>query len=161
MYRPGVVGEILESMFNAFVGPAALVKPAVDAGMVYRLTWDRWSLYPSIGLGYATYAADRHMSRKQQNDEGQEIQLTYEQKASFFTANAGVSLNYYFGSKSFLVLNTAFRQPLQTSSASLVQETNGIETMQQSYSTTAGRTVYATVGYGFILGRKKRESHLF
>ena len=150
--------KAFDETFGEMLGLISKIKPAFDAGVVYRIERGRWSLLPSVGLGFAGYVTNRNASRTRTDDKGESVKLTYRQDASFLTGNIGLSGNYFLGRKSFIALNAGYQHPLQASTALLVQEINGVETERTAYRTSsAGRNVCVSIGYGFILGGKNRN----
>lgn len=157
-YIQSGIEKVLDAFLNELLGPLAKINPAVDLGMVYRIERGRWSLHPSVGLGYSSYAPDRSASRTRTNDDGEDISLSFRETASFVTANVGLSANYFLTPRSFLVINAGYQHPLQSSSALLTEQVNGVETVRQSYRTTsAGRNLFFGIGYGLVLGNKSRK----
>lgn len=157
LYNTGVVGQLLEDIFAETFKPISSVKPAVDAGLLYRIEGRRWSLHPSLGIGRANYAAQRRSSRTRSNGEGQTIHISYKQDASFAIATAGLSGDYFVSPKSFFCLQIKYQQPLQHSEASILKQINNTEVEHVRYSSNRiGRNLFVGVGYGFLLGKKQK-----
>jgi len=150
--------RFIEDMFGAILAPFAVIKPALDGGVVYRLEGKKWSLYPNIGLGYTAYGVNRSRSRTIINDLNQKVTSIYTQNVSFITGNAGLSANYFIKGGGYFMLSTGIQYPLQSSSASFVQEINGRETARNFYRTSdAGRNLYIGIGYGVLLDISRRR----
>lgn len=157
LYDAGVISDLLEGIFAETFRPISSVKPSVDAGLMYRIEGRRWSMYPSIGIGHATYAAERQSSRSHTNDDRQSVRVTYQQDASFVIATAGLSANYFISPKSFFTVHTKYQQPLQPATASIIKEIDNVQVEEQRYSSRqVGRNVYIGLGYGFLLGNKQK-----
>ncbi|WP_442592018.1 hypothetical protein ACSBL2_12410 [Pedobacter sp. AW31-3R] len=156
IYEENVFGKFFEDIFNSILGPISKIKPAFDAGMVYRIEQKRWSLMPSLGLGYASYGSNRFSSQTQTNDSGESVKLTYRQKAAFLSGNIGLSGTYYVGQQNYFTLNAGYQHPLQSSTALLIKEINGVEKERTSYRTNdAGRNIIIGIGYGVVFGSRK------
>jgi len=142
-------GEFVEDLAKALLAPAFLTRPSIDAGVVYRIETVRWRLHPQVGFGWLSYLEPRSMEkRKTVNQE--EISIKYKQSANPMVANVGLSLNYFFSDRLYLLLNANFQQPLQKSWAEMTYFTNDIESKKvKQQSITAGRNINFHAGVGF------------
>lgn len=150
----GVPGHNFDDFMEALFWPVSTVRPSVNGGIMYRIESTRWRIYPSLGLGYSAYQPDRKKTGSWQDDDKQRIDYIYKQHASSLIFNAGVSVDYLFSDRFFVVLNADFQQPLQRSYAYLTTTTQENEVNRMAYSTTtAGRILNISVGVGLVFGR--------
>ncbi|GAK35073.1 hypothetical protein JCM15093_148 [Bacteroides graminisolvens DSM 19988 = JCM 15093] len=150
----GFLGSFTENLADALFWPVSIMRPSVDAGLVYRFEQQKWRIYPSFGVGYVYHLRDRGFIKSSTGSDEVLHTVEYKQRASSLTLNMGVSANYYFSSRKYLFLSTNFVQPLQKSSGELVRMDNDVETERLSYKTiTGGRALNVSVGIGFAIGR--------
>jgi len=152
------------SSFGDFIGELGLhafyggftPKPMVEAGFVYRIEHNRWDIHPRIGFGYGNLLIDRDSDKKQKLTDGTIERAIYKQRSASSTVNFGVGTHYFFSKKSFIALNIALQQPLSKSYAELTKSINDVQTEYKKYSSSSsGRDLSLTVGYGFIIGKRK------
>lgn len=152
-YDKGFISEFFESIFKELLGPLSLLHPTLDAGISYRMGSGRWSILPSIGLGYGFPISEKKSSRSRLDDDGERHDVRFRQKVSSMQASCGVSANYFVSKRSFVTMNTHFFQPLGKSYAELVHETNGTQVSRTVQETsTVGRNLNLSIGYGFVFG---------
>ena len=150
----GFLGSFTENLADVLFWPVSIMRPSVDAGLVYRFEQQKWRIYPSFGVGYVYHLRDRGFIKSSTGSDEVLHTVEYKQRASSLTLNMGVSANYYFSSRKYLFLSTNFVQPLQKSSGELVRMDNDVETERISYKTiTGGRALNVSVGLGFAIGR--------
>lgn len=156
-YKTGIFGQFIEDFFSELFEPIPSVYPSIEGGLLYRIETGRWSIQPSIGLGYAYYVGERNSSRTTKDDQGRKITLSYRQEADFIKADFGLTTEFYVTPKSYLVFRGSYQQPLQSSTAELRTTSDGVILSESTYHTsTVGRNVYIGLGYGFILGKKNK-----
>lgn len=153
-YKQSIIESFFEDFGNAFLGPISYVKPSVEIGALYRIEYGNWSIYPSLGIGYDTYLADKDSYKWKKTGYDPKEELTYERNSSFLTTHIGLSTNYQLSRKTYLALNARYHHPLQAATAHLIETTDGVETSRFDFrSKGIGRGVFLGVGFGVLLGK--------
>jgi len=143
-------GDFVEGFFNEIFWPVSQLKPAIDAGAIYRIEKGKWNMSTSLGVGYMCYLNDRDASVTSGSYPGNVNSMTYSQKGSTPYANIGLSVNYFISRRCFIGLNADFQQPLGNVSAEQNEYENSILVNKISYqSSTAGRNLNFGIGFGF------------
>lgn len=146
-----VIGEFAMSLFYGGYIPS----PIVDGGLVYRIQKSKWDINPRIGYGYGSVLFDRDSDKTKVNSEGSQERTVYKQRIGSSVLNLGIGANYFFGKRSFIALNTTFSQPLQKSYAELSVFKDDVQTEFRAFnSSSIGRNLNLTVGYGFFIGNR-------
>lgn len=143
-----IIDDLINEFFKEFFGSINRLHPSINAGMLYRIEKGRWGIYPRAGVGYMAYLSDRK-STKNKKKNGQEISMSYRQKARPLFAEMGVSVNYYASKSTFFTVQAGYQQPLQKSSAQLIYTADGVETENIHYrSRSIGRNIKLSTGVG-------------
>lgn len=147
-----IMGEFGMSLFYGGYVPS----PLVDVGLVYRIEKNKWDINPRLGFGYGSVLLDRDSDKRQKLVDGSSERSLYKQRAAAAMLNLGIGANYFFGKRSFIAFNATIQQPLEKSYAELTLFTNDVKTDYKKYSSSSiGRDLNLTVGYGFIFGKRK------
>ncbi len=148
-YPSGFVDDMMEGLVDAFFPLPSLIHPALDIGVIYRFEQNRWKVHPGVGIGYMTYLPNRDLSKSVEKD-GIRCNLSYKQQASSLLVNFGLSTRYLISNNGSLLLDINFQQPLQKSSAELIVSTDQVYNKMFYETSTAGRNINISIGYGFV-----------
>jgi len=147
--------EFVENLANYFFPGITVFHPSFDVGLLYRIEKNRFRFYPSLGIGNNYHLTRRSSSKTIKDDEGVPNYYQYKQHPSYFSLNAGITVNYIISHESFLIFKIAFQQPLQKSDVRLIQSVDGNEINNSYYETiTAGRSLNISIGYGVNFGKR-------
>lgn len=145
------VGEFISKLFFGGYLPATII----DLGAVYRIEKNKWDIHPRIGFGYGFFIQDLESDKQNKLEDGSTIRNVYEQKSGSAVVNVGLTANYFFTKKSFVSLNTGFRQPLNKSYGQYSTFVDDVLIDDRMYkSSSLGRDFSLSVGYGFIIGKR-------
>ncbi len=143
-------GDFAEELFDELFWPVSITKPAIDAGIIYRIEKEKWDISSSLGIGYMGCLNDREVSQTTQDYVGNKYTRTYKQEASLPYLNIDLSFNYFISKRCFIGLNADFQQPLAKAHAEMTEYVNSLIKTKISYdSATAGRNLILGVGFGF------------
>lgn len=142
-------GTTAKDVFKMAFKDGGSLHPSIDAGFLYRFESNRFRLYPSVGFGFNYHLSDQKATHTI-NGEG----FLYKQSPSFLYVNFGLTANYYVTERGFIVLRAGFKQPIQKTSGKLMPIGGmGYPMTILHETTTAGRNLNVSIGYGFTFGK--------
>lgn len=147
-YPSNFIEDIFQMIYDELYSIITKVRPALDVGIIYRFEQNKWSIHPAVGLGYMMYLSNKESFRSSEKD-GIQYNLSYTQRASSIFLNFGLSTRYLISDNGALILDINFQQPLQKSFAELVVTTESVRESKFYQTSTAGRNLNISIGYGF------------
>jgi len=129
------------------------IKPCMGIGMLYRIENNRWRFHPHIGLAYEYYLGEAD-NKGRISSKHTKVSV-YKRDVNKWTANLGLTMNYYISPTTFLIFNATYHQPLQKSYARYTYTIDGVEQERKDYSvSSAGRNITTDIGIGFSVWKR-------
>ena len=158
-HRPDIlstsyVGLQMEDIIEAIFSPFELIKPTVNAGVMYRIRLNKLEILPKLGLSYTTndWGRDRMLTIK---DNG--VHIHYKMSGTVPGMQAGINAHYWVSKKGYLNFGLMAESPLQKPNASATY-LRGKEVMTGTRIKSAayGQNLNVQFGYGFAFARRYR-----
>lgn len=155
-YYQGSYKNIIEEIITLIFFDKLFIGTALEAGGVYRIEKGRWDINPRLGFGHGYFIADLDSDKSRTLEDGRVFRGVYKQRSASTLMNVGVTANYFFTKKSFIVFNLGLQQPLGKSYAEYTTYMDDeLIGSQRRTASIIGRNLNFNVGYGFTIGKRK------